>query len=302
MDGSMGNVRPRCFRVFTLNNSRTGKLFMQSDTMNFKFGNLNYSHVTSEKDSTLLLLHAFHSSTISYEPLCDLLKDQYDLVCLDFPGHGLSAHVDCHQHAWYYSVEGFTEVLVEFIDRLKLSNYYIAGDSVGGNCAVRAMRSLSGLSGLVLMGTAQARSVEMVFSLHHQTKALELLFQKERSEKEDEIVASAYVNPTLNESKNFKQMMYDIRHTDPNCREFFAKQLETQKWIDELQIIQNTRVPLIYILGEDDGFINSSVYKDVLIESGLMDSQIHLLKNVRHMPQLDDPNATAEIITDFIKP
>jgi len=158
------------------------------------------------------------------------------------------------------------------------------------------------LSGLVLMGTAQARSVEMVFSLHHQTKALELLFQKERSEKEDEIVAAAYVNPSLNEGKTFKQMMYDIQHTDPNCRELFAKQLETQKWIDELQIIQSTNTPLIYLLGEDDGFINSSRYKDVLIESGLKDSQIHLLKNVRHMPQMDDPKAVAEIITDFIKP
>lgn len=275
---------------------------MQSDTMNFKFGKLHYSHVISGKDTTLVLLHAFHSSTTSYEPLCDLLKEQYDLVCLDFPGHGLSVHVDCHQYAWYYSMEGFTEVLVEFIDRLKLSNYYIAGDSVGGNCAVRAMNTLSGLFGLVLMGTAQARSVEMVFSLHHQTKALELLFQKERSKKEDEIVATAYVNPSLNDGKTFKQMIYDIQHTDPNCREFFAKQLETQKWIDELQIIQDSKIPLIYILGEDDGFINSSRYRDVLIESGVKDSQIHLLKNVRHMPQLDDPQATAKLISDFVKP
>ena len=82
MDGSMGNVRPRCFRVFRLNNPRIGKLIMQSDTMNFKFGNLHYSHATSGKDTTLLLLHAFHSSTTSYEPLCDLLKDQYDPMAL----------------------------------------------------------------------------------------------------------------------------------------------------------------------------------------------------------------------------
>lgn len=275
---------------------------MQLGTMNFKFGNIHYSHAISGKDTTLLLLHAFHSSTTSYEPLCDLLKERYNLVCLDFPGHGLSSYVNCQQYAWYYSVEGFNEVLIEFIDRLKLSNYYIVGNSVGGNCAVRAINNLNGISGLVLMGTAQAKSVEMVFSLHHKTKALELLFQKERSEKEDEIVAAAYVNPSLNEGKNFKQILYDIQRTDPNCREFFAKHLETQKWVDELQIIQSTKIPLIYILGEDDGFINSSRYKDVLIESGLKDSQINLLKNARHIPQLDDPKATAKLISDFVKP
>ncbi|WP_100550499.1 hypothetical protein [Caedibacter taeniospiralis] len=47
---------------------------MQSDIMNFKFGNLHYSNAISGKNTTLLLLHAFHSSTTSYEPLCDLLK------------------------------------------------------------------------------------------------------------------------------------------------------------------------------------------------------------------------------------
>ena len=275
---------------------------MHSSTMNFKFGNLHYSHSLSGKDTTLLLLHAFHSSTRSYDPICELLKNKYNLVCLDFPGHGLSAHVDCQKYAWYYSIEGFTEILIEFIDQLQLSNFYIVGDSIGGNCAVRAMRKLSGITGLILMGTAQARSIEIVFSLHHQTKALELLFQKKRSKKEDEIVARAYVNQAINEGKNFSQMMFDIQHTDPNCREYFAKQLETQKWIDELQIIQNSIVPLIYILGEYDGFINSSKYRDSLIEAGINRSQIHLINNARHMPQLDNPKAVSEIIMTFIKP
>lgn len=275
---------------------------MQSDKMSFKFGNLHYSHASSGKDKTLLFLHAFHSSAMSYAPLCEYLKDKYNIVCLDFPGHGLSTHVDCQKYSWSYSIEGFTEILIEFIDQLQLSNLYIIGDSVGGNCAVRAMNALDGLLGLILMGTAQARSIEMVFSLHHQTKALELLFQKERSEKEDEIVAAAYVDPNLNEGKNFKQMMYDIQRTDPDCREYFAKQIETQKWVDELQIIQSSTVPLIYILGADDGFIDSPKYRDVLMGAGIKESQIYLIKDARHMPQLDNPEAVSEIVSDFIKP
>ncbi|MCX7124288.1 MAG: alpha/beta hydrolase [Gammaproteobacteria bacterium] len=246
--------------------------------MEFEFGQVHYSHFMSNKTTTLVLLHAFHSSTTSYEPLCDLLKNKYNLVCLDFAGH-----------------------VIEFINRLKLSRYYIVGDSVGGNCAVRAIQSLNGLSGLVLMGTLQARSLEMIFSLHHQTRALELLFQKERSQEEDKIVADAYVNPDLNAGKSFQLMMHDLQHTDPNCREFFSKQLETQVWIDELQLIQEATIPLMYLLGEDDGFINSPYYKEVLIKAGLKDSQIYLLKKVRHMPQLDDPQTTENLISDFIK-
>ena len=196
---------------------------------------------------------------------------------------------------------GFTAVVIEFTKRLQLSHYYIVGGSVGGNCAVRAMTSLPGLSGLVLMGSAQARTVEMIFSLHHQTRALELLFQKKRSQQEDQIVVAAYVDPQLHEGKNSQLMMHDLQRTDPNCREYFSKQLETQEWIDELQIIQNAAIPLIYILGEDDGFINSPHYRDILMEAGLKHSHIHLLKDVRHVPQLDDPQATANLISDFVR-
>ena len=299
-----GPMEPICrgFLGFSkLSNSKKGKVIMLSDTMEFEFGQLHYSHIMSGKDITLLLLHAFHSSATSYEPLCALLKNQYNLVCLDFPGHGLSTHVDCDQHAWYYSMEGFTAALIEFIHRLGISNYYIVGDSVGGNCAVRAMHTLHGLSGLVLMGTVQAKSVDMVFSLHHQTRALELLFQKERSQEEDQIVAAAYVNPDINEGQPFQLMMHDLQHTDPSCREFFSNQLETQAWVDELQLVHDAAVPLMYVLGEDDGFINSHHYKDFLIKAGLNNSQIHLLKNARHVPQLDDPQTAAKLISAFVK-
>ncbi len=61
-------------------------------------------------------------------------------------------------------------------------------------------------------------------------------------------------------------------------------------------------VMLFNTLSKADGFlINSPHYKDILIEAGLKDSQIHLLKNVRHVPQLDDPQTTANLIFDFIK-
>jgi pimeloyl-ACP methyl ester carboxylesterase len=275
---------------------------MRSDFMDFEFGQLHYQHVMSGKETTLLLLHAFHSSAASYEPLCELLKNHYNLVCLDFPGHGLSAHLDCEKYAWSYSMPGFTAVIIEFIKRFNLSNFYIVGDSVGGNCAVRAMQSLSGLRGLVLMGSVQARTVEMLFSLHHQTKALELLFKKQHSHEENQMIAACYVDPNHNAGESSQLMMHDLQATDPNCREYFAKQLGTQKWVDELQLVKEATTPLIYVLGEDDGFINSPHYRDMLMEeAGLKDSQIHCLKNVRHVPQLDDPKATANIISGFVK-
>lgn len=274
---------------------------MQSHKMHFDFGSIHYQTSGTHHKENIIFLHAFHSSSAAYQPLCEQLIDHYNLICLDFPGHGASDHLNCDQYANYYSVTGFTHLLIEFIKRLNLSHYYIAGDSVGGNCAIRALDALPGLSGLILLGTAQAHTVEMVFSLHHQSKALDLLFQTERCAQEDEIVACAYVNPTLNAGNTFKQMLHDLQHTDKECRRHFANSLETQPWVDELAIIEKTSKPLIYILGEDDGFIDSVKYKKTLLSAGLKSEQIFIIEKARHIPQLDAPQTSAKIIKDFIK-
>lgn len=272
---------------------------MQSSLMQFEFGNVRYLHSMSNKKKTILLLHAFHSSAASYLQVCDLLKDQFNVVCLDFQGHGLSARVNVEQYAWYYSMEGFAAVLFEFINHLQLKNLFIVGDSVGGNSAVRVMSSLEMLEGLILMGSAQAESVEKLFGLHYSTGPINFLFQKELTQQECEALAAAYVDPSKNAGNSFKQMLHDIQQTDPNCREQFARHLQTQAWVNELELVQKCTLPLMYILGKEDGFINSVYYKKVLLEAGLKESQIHLLDQVRHVPQLDNPPLCAQLISEF---
>ena len=273
---------------------------MQSSFMEFEFGKLHYRHLMSDKKQTILFLHAFHSSAASYAQVCDLLKDQFNVVCLDFPGHGESEHVNVEQYAWYYSMEGFSAVLIEFIDRLKLQHLVIVGDSVGGNATVRAMPSLKVLEGLIIEGSAQAASVDELFALHHSSGPITFLFQKEFSQEECEVVAAAYVDPQKNGGENFKQMVRDIQRTDPNCREQFSGYLKTQAWVNELQRIQKCAVPLMYILGKEDGFINSVHYAKVLVEAGIEKSKIHLLDQVRHVPHLDNPELCAELILSLV--
>ena len=247
------------------------------------------------------MLHAVHSSSESYLQVCSLLKDQFNLVALDFPGHGLSEHLNPQQYSWYYSFEGFTSVLIEFVNRLNLKNFFIVGDSAGGNCAVRGLPSLKMLEGLVLIGSVQAENMEKVLGLHHSPGPINFLFQKEFSQQECEEVAAAYVDPYKNDRKNFKKMISDIQHTDPNFREQFAHYLVTQSWVDELELLQKYPLPFIYILGRDDGFLNSVYYKKVLLERGLKESQLHLLDQARHIPYLDDPDLCTKLILDFIE-
>lgn len=258
-------------------------------------------HAISKQTKTILFLHAFHSSAASYNKVCALLHNQFNLVSLDFQGHGLSEHINIEHYSWYYSMEGFAAILPEFIDRLKLKNLFIVGDSLGGNSAVRSLSELKMLEGLILMGSVQAESVDQLFKIHHIPGPIEILFQKEFSQQECELIAAAYVDPYKNKQKNFKQMIDNIKHTDPNCREQFARYLKTQSWVNELQLIQKCGIPLMYIIGRDDGFVRCSYYQKLLLEAGLQQSQIHLLDHTRHIPQIDSPHLCAQLISDFVE-
>lgn len=121
---------------------------MQSKYMDFEFGKIHYQISDFTKINTLILLHAFHSSSVSYTKVCELLSDQFNLICMDFPGHGKSDRINTKLHGWYYSVEGFSSLVIDFVNRLELKNYFIVGDSIGGNSAVRVMPSLKSLNGL----------------------------------------------------------------------------------------------------------------------------------------------------------
>lgn len=271
---------------------------MKSSYMDFEFGQLHYQHSVFGKKNTIIFLHSFNSSAASYAKVCDLLKDDFNIFALDLPGHGLSSHIDINLHAWYYSLEGFTDILIQFINRLQLKHFFIVGDSVGGNMGVRALPSLNELQGLILMCSVQSDSTDKLFAVHHDSAALKILFNKDLSIEETNIIASTYLSSL--HTIGLEQMIYDVSHTDGNCRKMFSYYMSAQPWVNEPQILRNTTIPFMYILGQQDGFINYAAYKAHLIEEGIEESRIKIMDNVGHVPPLEDPELCANLISGFI--
>ena len=268
--------------------------------MYFNFGKIHYQHYSTDNKKTILFLHSFHSSAISFLNVCDLLKDQFNLLCLDFPGHGLSQHLDARKYSEYCSLSGLTAVLIEFVDRLNLKNLYICGSSMGGNAAVRAVPSLDVIKGLILIGTVQAKTKEELFSIHFPTAPLDVLFKTELSNSEIEVLVRAYVYKSEDAQAAYKLMAHDIKSTDSNFRKHFKCSLETEEWVDEIQILKNSACRFLYILGLEDGFINSLLYKKLLLKEGFQESQIKIVDRAGHAVHLNNPHLCAKLISEFI--
>lgn len=79
----------------------------------------------------LLLLHGALGSSAQMEPLADLLRDETDIYCFDFPGHGGKNLLN-----ETLSISNLSNSLVDFIQQFELENCDVFGYSMGGYIAL----------------------------------------------------------------------------------------------------------------------------------------------------------------------
>jgi len=101
----------------------------------------------------LILVHGSNASLQTFEPLIEILAQQYRLISYDQPGHGLTGP---HPHD-NYTADGMFEAISAVIDATGVGQFTIAGNSMGGWVAWRyAMAHPQNLSALILMNSSGA--------------------------------------------------------------------------------------------------------------------------------------------------
>lgn len=92
---------------------------------------MHYRDEGAQGGPTLLLIHGFSASLQTWEPWVQRLGEDYRIVSLDLPGHGLTRA----PAGYKASIEAFRDAVREFTRAQGLENFAIAGSSMGGNVA-----------------------------------------------------------------------------------------------------------------------------------------------------------------------
>ncbi|CAM4428308.1 MAG: Tropinesterase [Legionella sp.] len=80
------------------------------------------------KNPPILALHGWLDNANSFAPLASYLQNDFYLIAVDFPGHGLSSHLPpgCNYHFF----DGIF-IIIEIIKALKLDKVHLLGHSMG---------------------------------------------------------------------------------------------------------------------------------------------------------------------------
>ena len=262
----------------------------------------------NKSGEVILLVHGFNGSLFNYEPMVPFLIDQYRVISLDLPAHGLTGAVKSD----LYSHESFEKVIEEVVEILEVNKFYFVGHSMGGMIAWRyALNHLNQLKGLIIIGSPFIASEEEYIdfqSVNAPPAAFKIIESKFFSR------LLQYVTPRILVKEGVSQTVYD-------------QSIVTDELVDQFHdiiLMEGTRLAIgMLIEDHENDFIANPVdlsnitvpslimhgEEDNLVDIRFVDHFVEQIPNVRlisyskvgHMPPMEIPAQLAKDIRDFIK-
>ena len=251
------------------------------------------------KGTPIVLIHGTASSLHTWNDWTEELKKTHRVLRMDLPAFGLTganANAD-------YSIQNYTRFLEEFLSKVNVDNFYLVGNSLGGNIAWDyAAEHPEKVKKLVLIdasGLQTNKPQPWIFKLA-KTPVLNSLF--------------LYVTPKAVIKDNMEQVYHDdSKITDELITRYHEMALRTgnrQAFIDRaktdfklgeksnLEKLKSIKTETLLLWGENDLWIPLDNGKRM--NSLLENSKLVVIKNSGHVPMEENPTASLSLILDFL--
>ena len=255
----------------------------------------------------LLLVHGFNGSLFNYEPLVPYLSDNYRVISLDLPAHGLTGAVESD----LYSHTAYQNVIEEVVEILEVDKFYFVGHSMGGMIAWRyAIDNLDQLNGLIIIGSAFFGN-EQEFEDFQTINAPPLAF--ELIESKFFIRLLEFITPRILVKEGISQSVYDQSIvTDELVDQFHdiilmegtrvsigkLAEVHEDDFIADPFDLRKITIPSLIIHGEEDNLVNIR-FIDHFIEQ-IPNSKLISYPKTGHMIPMEVPLELSEDIREFI--
>lgn len=258
---------------------------------------IHVQHVNQDKEDVLVLTHGVFSSSHTFLDAATYLDD-YQLVLIDLPGHGLSSLFPDDTT----SLRRHAEVVYETLNALSIDTFFLGGNSLGGGVSwyfLYLHQMDMNILGLILIDALSPELANMII-----TPSLDFIpsfFIRMLSSLTPKGLFQGTLSGVYGDVSPTDEMIQ--RHYDLVRREGVRRQVAVMKWepfveIDYYQIIEDSNVPVLILWGAVDRIIPVEVAHT--FAERITNHTLILYEGVGHEPQGESTEQFSRDVIEFM--
>ena len=240
---------------------------------------------------TIVLIHGWAMHSGVWRTFARELAKNYQVICLDIPGHGRSEAVEP------YTLEQISEVL---IDEIAEPSFCLLGWSLGTSIALSmATRYPQRINSLILIA-GNPKFVETDGWHGMPVHLLEEFAENLQASCQLTLLRflALQVNGLADGKALLKQLRQAIYECDAPAENVLKKGLEILKQADLRENIRRLHCPFMLVLGDKDSLIPVQVAQD--IRKIQANSVLNIIPGAGHVPFLSHQAVLLKMIGDFL--
>lgn len=245
------------------------------------------AHYSHGQGKTIILLHGFCENSTCFHKQVLLLKDRYNLLCIDLPGFGQSDVVEG------LTMEQMADAVEEVLQYLHLDKVVMLGHSMGGYATLAyAKKYSSRLAGFGLLHSTALADTDERKQKREQAMAFIDKTGGERYVRE-------FIPPLFKDAlANKADVTYAIDEALSISDRGLIHALDAMKnRPDSTSVLKETKLPVLFVAGKYDALIPAEAMAE---QAGYCSRSVfHLLPDSAHMGMVEEPDAMAETIDSF---
>lgn len=262
--------------------------------------NVHYRDQGNANGPVLVMLHGSNASLHTWEPWVAQIGDQFRMISLDLPSHGLTGAIPSND----YSQEGMARFVDEFTRTLGVDHFALAGNSMGGGIAARfALLYPQRLTHLILvdaggMPTKMPQDPGLGFRLARMPVVQNLLlYVSPRNLFEDGLKKAIY-NDALVTPAMVDRYWELNRHIGNRAATLKRFQTPPDTYIQE-HVAQIT-TPTLILWGDQDTLTPRDMGEGY--NAAIKGSKLIIYREVGHITMEEVPDRSARAVRDFLSP
>jgi abhydrolase domain-containing protein 6 len=259
-------------------------------------GDTTWSYYEGGQGPTLVLLHGFAADKTVWLPLAEQLTAHFHVVIPDLPGWGESSR----NPGADYGVQAQAQRLQAFADALHLQRFVLVGHSIGGAIAgVYAADHPQGVAALALLDAYGLKADEN--DVDRAILAGKNPFVYDDRAGFEHALKLAFVQPPDVPGRVEDVFVARNRRDRAFIERTLAELRQPDDYLSLQHVLGRLTVPVLGLWCRGDRLVDPSALdslRDGLVQAPAISSS--LLSGCNHMPMMEKPEATAQVLTGFV--